>query len=134
MEVRWQGLRDIMKFDKEWRRKINELYRETALVSYLRKVELLDDIHGEQFDEIAENCLFEIYGPFDWNVNLRWGKTDESFVARVGEYPDGLLLIRSGFGSNSKEYGNVNRIITYLSAGDKYCLEELYSGWKNPDS
>jgi len=23
MEVRWQGLRDIMKFDKEWRRKIN---------------------------------------------------------------------------------------------------------------
>jgi len=134
MEVRWQGLRDIMKFDKEWRRKINELYRETALVSYLRKVELLDDIHGEQFDEIAENCLFETYGTFDWNVNFRKGKPDEPILAREGDYPDGLLVIRSGFARISKEYGNGKRTITYLSAGDMYGLEELYSAWKNPES
>jgi Fe-S-cluster-containing dehydrogenase component len=134
MEIRWQGLRDIMKFDKEWRRKINELYRETALVSYLRQVELLDAVHGEQFTEVAKSCLFETHGSFDWNVTFRKGKVTEPILAREGDYPDGLLVIRAGFARISKEYGNGKRTITYLGAGDMYGLEELYQGWKNPGS
>ena len=134
MEIRWQGLRDIMKYDREWRRKINELYREAALESYLRQIEILDDVDSEDFSEIAKHCLFETYGTFDWNVTFRRGKPDEPVIAREGDYPDGLLVIRAGFARVSKEYGNGRRTLTYLGAGDMYGLEELYHAWKNPDS
>ncbi|MBC8452037.1 MAG: cyclic nucleotide-binding domain-containing protein [Rhodospirillaceae bacterium] len=134
MEIRWQGLRDIMKFDREWRRKINELYREAALESYLRQIEILDDVDNEHFSEIAKHCLFETYGTFDWNVTFRRGKPDEPVIAREGDYPDGLLVIRAGFARVSQQYGNGKRTLTYLGAGDMYGLEELYQAWKNPES
>lgn len=134
MEIRWQGLRDIMKYDREWRRKINELYREAALESYLRQIEILDDIDNEDFAEIGKHCLFETYGTFDWNVTFRRGKPDEPVIAREGDYPDGLLVIRAGFARVSKQYGNGRRTLTYLGAGDMYGLEELYQAWKNPDA
>lgn len=134
MEIRWQGLRDIMKFDREWRRKINDLYRESALVSYLRQIELLDVVDPDDFSEIADHCLFETYGTFDWNVTFRRGKPDEPIIAREGDYPDGLLVIRAGFARVSKQYGNGKRTLTYLGAGDMYGLDELYQSWKDPEA
>jgi Fe-S-cluster-containing dehydrogenase component/CRP-like cAMP-binding protein len=133
MEIRWQGLRDIMKFDKDWRRKINELYRRTALDSYLRQIDILEEVDEDLFPEIGKHCLFETFGTFDWNVNFNRGKAAEPVIAREGDYPDGLLVIRAGFARVAKQYGNGQRTLTYLSAGDMYGLDELYQTWKNPD-
>ncbi|MFL2540474.1 MAG: cyclic nucleotide-binding domain-containing protein [Candidatus Latescibacterota bacterium] len=133
MEIRWQGLRDIMKFDKDWRKKINELYRRTALDSYLRQIDILEEVDEDLFPEIGKHCLFETFGTFDWNVNFKKGKTAEPVIAREGDYPDGLLVIRAGFARVAKQYGNGQRTLTYLSAGDMYGLDELYQTWKNPD-
>ena len=134
MEIRWQGLRDIMKFDREWRRKINELYRGAALQTYLRQIDILSGIGPDDFSAIAKHCLFETYGTFDWNVTFRRGKPDEPVIAREGDYPDGLLVIRAGFARVSMQYGNGRRTLTYLGAGDMYGLAELYHAWKKPDS
>ena len=125
MEIRWQGLRDIMKYDKKWRQQINDRYRQTALASYLRQIDILEDIKDSEFDEVTENCLFETYGSFDWNITFKRGKAAEPIIAREGEYPDGLLVIRAGFARVAKQYGNGRRTLTYLSAGDMYGLDEL---------
>jgi len=133
MEIRWQGLRDIMKFDKDWRQKINDLYRRTALDSYLRQIDILEEVDEDLFPEIGKHCLFETFGTFDWNVSFNRGKAAEPIIAREGDYPDGLLVIRAGFARVAKQYGNGQRTLTYLSAGDMYGLEELYQTWKNPN-
>ena len=134
MEIRWQGLRDIMKFDKQWRQTINDRYRQTALDSYLRQIEILNDINDEEFAEVTEKCLFETFGTFDWNITFKRGNATEPIIAREGDYPDGLLVIRAGFARVTKQYGNGKRTLTYLSAGDMYGLDELYKAWKDPDT
>jgi Fe-S-cluster-containing dehydrogenase component len=133
MEIRWQGLRDIMKYDKKWRQQINDRYRQTALASYLRQIDILEDIKDSEFDEVTANCLFETYGSFDWNITFKRGKVAEPIIAREGDYPDGLLVIRAGFARVAKQYGNGRRTLTYLSAGDMYGLDELYRAWKDPN-
>ena len=133
MEIRWQGLRDIMKFDKDWRKKINDLYREAALESYLRQIDILQNVDNEHFSEISQHCLFETYGTFDWNVTYKRGTADEPVIAKEGDYPDGLLVIRAGFARVSVAYGNGRRTLTYLGAGDMYGLRELFDAWKNPE-
>ena len=40
LEIRWQGLRDLMKYDDALRTHINKIYRERALASYLRATPL----------------------------------------------------------------------------------------------
>ncbi|MEC7488027.1 MAG: cyclic nucleotide-binding domain-containing protein [Pseudomonadota bacterium] len=130
MEMRWQGLRDIMKVDRDWRNKINELYRSTALDSYLRQIPLLEGLDEEHFSELGKECLFETYGGFDWHVSFNKAKADEPVIAKEGDYPDGLLVVRAGFARVSKKFGNGVKTLTYLGAGDMFGLDELFSSWK----
>ena len=112
MEIRWQGLRDIMKYDKKWRQQINNRYRQTALASYLRQIDILENIKDSEFEEVTEKCLFETYGSFDWNISFKRGKAAEPIIAREGDYPVGLL-IRAGFArlpNNTAMAGERSRI------------------------
>ena len=43
-----------MKYDKKWRQQINDRYRQTALASYLRQIDILEDIKDSEFDEVTE--------------------------------------------------------------------------------
>jgi Fe-S-cluster-containing dehydrogenase component/CRP-like cAMP-binding protein len=130
MEIRWQGLRDIMKVDREWRNKINELYRSTALDSYLRQLPILSRLSEEAFSELASQCLFETYGGFDWHVSFNKSRADEPIIAKEGDYPDGLLVVRAGFARLSRKYGSGVKTLTYLGAGDMFGIEELSSSWR----
>ena len=130
MEMRWQGLRDIMKVDRDWRKKINDLYRSTALDSYLRQLPLLKGLTEEQFGELTNECLFETYGGFDWHVSFNKSKADEPTIAKEGDYPDGLLVVRAGFARVSQKFGNGQKTLTYLGAGDMFGLEELLQAWR----
>jgi Fe-S-cluster-containing dehydrogenase component/CRP-like cAMP-binding protein len=130
MEIRWQGLRDIMKVDRDWRNKINELYRSTALDSYLRQLPLLKGLTESQFGDLASECLFETYGGFDWHVSFNKSKADEPVIAKEGDYPDGLLVVRAGFARVSQKFGNGVKTLTYLGAGDMFGLDQLFESWK----
>ena len=44
LEIRWQGLRDLMKSDDALRAHINKIYRERALASYLRATPLFQRV------------------------------------------------------------------------------------------
>ena len=137
LEIRWQGLREIRRFDDGFRRMIDNRYRQNALLVHLRETELFANLDEEALDKVAQATLFETYGAFDWHVSYQKMRSsgqssagNEPPIARQGEYVDGLLMIRAGFARVAREYGTGQRTLTYLGAGDNFGLEELYEGWK----
>lgn len=137
LEIRWQGLRELRKYDEGWRRMIDQRYRENALKAHLQESVMFSRLDEESLQAVADKVLFETYGSFDWNVAFQRqrqsGTGKEPTIARQGEYPDGVLMIRAGFARVSVKHGNGERTLTYLGAGNHFGLGELYAAWKNPD-
>jgi Fe-S-cluster-containing dehydrogenase component/CRP-like cAMP-binding protein len=141
LEIRWQGLREIRRYDEGWRRRIEENYRANALRVHLRATPLFSGLDEAALEQMVTHTLFETYGTFDWHVSYKHfhrensgGPANEPVIARQGDHPDGLLLIRAGFARVTKTLGNGQRALTYLGAGDHYGLEELYEAWKKNSS
>ena len=137
LEIRWQGLRELRKYDEGWRRMIDQRYRENALKAHLQESEMFSRLDEESLQAVADKVLFETYGSFDWNIAFQRqrqnGAGKEPVIARQGEYPDGVLMIRAGFARVSVKHGNGERTLTYLGAGSHFGLGELYAAWKDPD-
>ena len=133
LEVRWQGLRELRKFDPDWRRKIDERYRENALKVHLRESPLFAGLNDDELQEVADATLFETHGAFDWHVSYKRMRDQgqvgkEPMIAKQGEYPDGLLMIRAGFARVQVKMGSGQRTLTYLGAGDVFGFDELFAG------
>lgn len=140
LEIRWQGLRELRRYDEGWRRRIDANYRRNALLVHLSESPLFSDLDQESLQAVAAHTLFETYGSFDWHVSYQRlrergsvGAEHEPVIARRGDYPDGLLMIRAGFARVSVQLGNGHRTITYLGAGDHYGLESLYALWQGDE-
>jgi Fe-S-cluster-containing dehydrogenase component len=54
----------------------------------------------------------------------------EPVIAREGDYPNGLLLVRSGFARVSSRYNHGERTVSYLGKGDGFGLKEIATGWR----
>ncbi len=135
LEIRWQGLREIRRFDEGWRRMIDERYRANALEAHLRATPLFAGLDEAAIKELTRLTLFETYGAFDWHVSYQQlqgaeAAAREPVIAAEGEHPDGLLLVRAGFARVSVKLGHGRRTLTYLGAGDQFGLEELYDTWR----
>ena len=137
LEIRWQGLRELRRYDEGWRRRIDERYRENALKAHLQDSPLFAGLDQEILQQVADATLFETYGSFDWHVSYqklreRGERTaaHEPVIAHEGDYPDGVLLIRAGFARVSVRAGHGENVLAYLGAGEAYGFEELYTAWK----
>jgi len=135
LEIRWQGLRDLMKFDPSLRSHINEQYRKHGLAATLQASPLLRGLSPEQLQRVAKEAVFETYGQFDWYGSYKQlrstpGKEQdplgrEPVIAAEGHYPNGIVLIRAGFARLSRAHGHGERTLSYLGKGDVYGLAEL---------
>ncbi|MEO5721356.1 MAG: cyclic nucleotide-binding domain-containing protein, partial [Chthoniobacterales bacterium] len=133
LELRWQGLREIRKYAPAWKEHIDRLYRERSLGRHLRETPLLRNLSDEALQNVAAQTVFESYGDFEWNAayrTLRQGSAQERLgkeplIAREGDYPNGLILIRSGFARLSRRYNHGERTISYLGKGDVFGLSSL---------
>ena len=139
LEIRWQGLRELRRFDAGWKRQIDQNYRNNALQAHLQDTPLFKDLDKETLQRVADATLFETYGSFDWSSSFqRAGSqaalSQEPVIVREGEYHDGLLLIRAGFARISVKEGAAERTLTYLQAGDAFGLSELYDSYKGDAS
>jgi Fe-S-cluster-containing dehydrogenase component/CRP-like cAMP-binding protein len=141
LEIRWQGLRELRRYDENWRRRIDESYRKNALLTHLQEVPLFKGLDAATLQQVADFTLFETYGSFDWHTGYKrlreQGKltaASEPVIAKQGDYPDGLLLIRAGFARVSMKFGNGDRTLTYLGAGDDYGMYELWCAWKGEEN
>ena len=136
LELRWQGLRDIRKYAPEWKQHIDRLYRERSLTRHLRETPLLKNLSDDDLRQVAEQTQFESYGDFAWNTSYKTVQeasaqerlAKEPLIAREGDYPNGLILIRSGFARLSRKFNHGERTISYLGKGDVYGLSALLTG------
>ncbi len=141
LELRWQGLREIRKYAPEWKKHVDQLYRERSLGAHLRETPLLKNVSDEALRQVAEHTRFESYGDFEWNASYRTVRetsaqerlAKEPVIAREGEYPNGLILIRSGFARLSRKYNNGERTISYLGKGDVFGLSSLLADAQNKE-
>ncbi len=138
LELRWQGLRDIRRRDDEFRQHVDHLYRERGQKEYLRSTPLFRGLGASDLAKIADETLFETYGDFDWHTKYKKlaeasaaeRLAEEPVIAQEGSYPDGVLLIRSGFARVSVRVGNGHRTISYLGRGQAFGFEEIAHNWR----
>lgn len=133
LEIRWQGLRDLMRRTPAIREHIERTYRENSLRVHLRETRLFKDLPAAAMDRVVAATVFESYGNFDWYTDF--GATRqrdvaeqiaaEPLIAAEGDKPAGLLLIRSGFARVSRRHGHGERTLAYLGKGQVFGLAEL---------
>ena len=141
LEIRWQGLRDILKHDPALRAHIDALYRKNTLSNALRSFPIFQHLDEEQLAQVAAHTQFGTYGEYDWSGDYKklakagTNSVDkETVIAQEGDYPDGVIFIRSGFGRLSKRFGSGQRTLNYLGAGRWFGLREITHNWRDPGS
>jgi Fe-S-cluster-containing dehydrogenase component/CRP-like cAMP-binding protein len=140
-EIRWQGLRDLMKYDDALRAHINKIYRERALASYLRATPMFQHLTEEQLERVAAQIEFATYGDYDWSgeyKRLAQAGTvrpeKEPVIVQEGDYPNGAVLLRAGFARLSQKFGGGERTLNYIGAGQIFGLQEIAHNWRTPDA
>jgi Fe-S-cluster-containing hydrogenase component 2 len=140
VEIRWQGLRDLMRFDPAVRAFIDGVYRERALSTYLDELPFLRHLGPEAKQLLMEATEFETYGEYDWSGDykalLQSGASaaQETTIAAEGDYPNGVIMIRSGFARVTQRHGSGHRTLNYLGAGRMYGFAELAHNWRHPEA
>jgi len=138
LEIRWQGLRDIMRRTPAIRTHIERLYRENSLRVHLRETDTLRELPAAQLDTVAAATEFESFGNFDWYTDFGPNKrrdaaeeiAAEPLIAAEGDLPTGMYLIRSGFARVSRRHGHGHRTLAYLGKGQVFGLAELLERFK----
>ncbi|QDT00632.1 cyclic nucleotide-binding domain-containing protein [Adhaeretor mobilis] len=139
VEIRWQGLRDLMRRTPALREHIEELYRQNSLRVHLRETPLLASLTSKQLDAVAEATLFESHGEFDWQdeyeqaIKGRRGDAvgREPLIVEEGQPSDGVLLVRSGFVRVSQRFGGGHRTIAYLGKGRAFGVAESVESYRS---
>jgi Fe-S-cluster-containing dehydrogenase component/CRP-like cAMP-binding protein len=131
LEIRWQGLRDLMSRTPSLRKHIENLYRENSLRVHLRETPLLSQLPAEALEKVVAATQFETHGSFDWNAKIDSARRmlpeaimSEPLIAEEGSPCDGILLVRSGFARLSHHFGHGHRTVAYLGKGQVYGLAE----------
>jgi Fe-S-cluster-containing dehydrogenase component/CRP-like cAMP-binding protein len=136
LEIRWQGLRELRRFDPGWKRMIDERYRRNSLLNHLQAHSVFASLDEATLASVAVEVKFRTYGDSDWHVEYKRSKagqdeaSDEPIIAAEGSRPDCIYLIRSGFARLSMRVGGGRRTVTYLGVGDQFGLAEAYAAWK----
>ncbi|MCZ6676339.1 MAG: 4Fe-4S dicluster domain-containing protein [Candidatus Poribacteria bacterium] len=138
LEIRWQGLRGIRRRDRKLKEHIDALYRKNALITHLRETPMFRHLSEEELTEVANQTVFETYGDFDWYTSYKTMAEEsaanrlakEPIIAEEGHYPNGVILIRSGFARLSQRFGHGHRTISYLGKGQYYGFDEIIHNWR----
>lgn len=131
LEIRWQGLRDLMRRTEALRLHVERLYRENSLRVHLRETPLLSQLPAEQLQAVAAATTFQSHGDFEWHNQFESARKSEAgaisgepLIVEEGTPSSGLVLIRSGFARLSHRFGHGHRTLAYLGKGQIYGLAE----------
>ncbi|MEK6237803.1 MAG: cyclic nucleotide-binding domain-containing protein [Planctomycetales bacterium] len=138
LEIRWQGLRDILRKDSGFREKVEQGFRANALETFLNASPLFQHLDEEEMSELVEQARLETYGEYDQVgtfKNLAQQGVDnelrgEPIIAKEGDHPQGVVLIRSGVARVSQRHHHGQLTLTYLTPGKAYGFEELEEGFR----
>ena len=132
LEIRWQGLRDLMRRTESLQKHIEHLYRESSLHVHLRETPLLSQLSNAELDAVADATVFETHGNFEWQAAFDAAAkkapadaiVNEPLIAEEGLPSDSIVLIRAGFARLSHRHGHGHRTVAYLGKGQVYGLSE----------
>ncbi|MDW8344191.1 MAG: cyclic nucleotide-binding domain-containing protein [Verrucomicrobiae bacterium] len=138
LEIRWQGFRDLMRYDEALRRHVEQLYRERALETYLRSLPLFAKLDDRALQAVMAATEFATFGEYDWSgeykkLAAQGRAVNEPIIAAEGDYPNGIVLIRAGFARVTQRFGDGERTLNYLGAGGMFGLAEVAHNWRHPD-
>jgi Fe-S-cluster-containing dehydrogenase component/CRP-like cAMP-binding protein len=140
LEIRWQGLRDLMRYDPQLRKFIDGVYRERALSTYLEELPFMRFLGPVEKKRLMDATQFETYGDYDWSGEykqlLQSGATaaQEPTIAVEGDYPNSVVMVRAGFARVTQRYGSGHRTLNYLGSGRMYGFDEIAHNWRQPDN
>ncbi len=142
LEIRRPGLRDVRRRVESFKAHVDQLYRDRSLQTHLRYADIFAHLDDETIDVLVKRTRFETYGDFDWQTSfmrVAEGTPDERLkkepvIASEGDYPDGLLMVRSGFARVSFQVDNGHQTTTYLGHGSLFGLEEIVHNWRYGDN
>jgi len=144
LEIRWQGLRDLIKKDTGMRDSLDERFRSNALRSFLRGVPFLQHLTSDEetLDLLVREAQLETYGEYDRagslkemaDVDAQRNLIDEPLIAEEGHYANAVFLIRSGVARVSRQHHHGHQTLSYLTPGKTFGFEEIESGWQTGES
>ncbi|MDB6126180.1 MAG: hypothetical protein JWM35_76 [Verrucomicrobia bacterium] len=141
LEVRWQGLRDLMRNDPRVREYIDGIYRERALSTYLAEIPFMKYLSEDAKQQVMAATQFETYGDYDWSGEYKKlaqagtaAVAKEQLVANEGDYPNSVIMIRAGFARMTQRVGDGHRTLNYLGSGRTYGFEEIAHNWRKPEA
>lgn len=122
LEIRWQGLRDLMQRDLELKEFVLERYRQRSLFVELKTIPLLSNLNDEIIEELVAAATFQQYGSFDWYSSYKQLLEEkpeqrllhEQVIIEQGDYLDGLLIVSAGFCRTTENANNSERTVGYL--------------------
>ncbi len=134
LEIRWQGLRDLMRYTPALKEHIHRVYRKNSLRVHLRETPLLAGLSEESLGRVAGAIEFQTFGSFDWREedskhNDPLTRIErEPIIVEEGQPVNDLLLVRSGFARVTVAHGEGHRTLAYLGRGQALGAEELAVG------
>jgi len=139
LEIRWQGLRDLMRRDEGIRNHIDSVFRERALRSFLHNTRIFQHVDADELAQLVQEARFETYGQYDWagsfkrmvKQGLDTDLAQEPLIAEEGDHPNGVIIIRAGLARISHAYAHGHRTVGYLSPGQIFGLNEIAEGWRS---
>jgi len=129
-------LRELRNYAPEWKAEIDFRYRQRSLLRHLQETPLFFGLDADTLERVADATRFETVGEFDWHgaynrAGDRERREHETLIARQGDHPSGLLLVRSGFARVSSNYNHGERTDSYLGKGQSFGLPEIIAGWRS---
>jgi Fe-S-cluster-containing dehydrogenase component/CRP-like cAMP-binding protein len=141
LEIRWQGLRDLLRYDARLKEHIDKVYRDRALETHLAAIPWLRHLDADARKIVLEQTEFGTYGDYDWSGEykqlVKEGKATrpaEPIIAKEGDYPNGVIFVRAGFARIAQTFGRGERTLSYLGAGQHYGLDEIVHNWRHPNN
>jgi Fe-S-cluster-containing dehydrogenase component/CRP-like cAMP-binding protein len=138
LEIRWQGLRELLYCDRTFKRDFEARYSQASLPAFFDNDPLFRLLSKEVRGELAKAAKFETYGRFDWTSGFKdvasQAGADEGIVAQEDDYPNGIVIVRAGFARICQRVGNGSRTLNYLGAGGVFALREIAHNWRKPDA
>ncbi|MFD2256089.1 cyclic nucleotide-binding domain-containing protein [Luteolibacter algae] len=141
LEIRWQGLRDLMNFAPAFKEHVEERFRRFGLSSLLKNLDFIKRLNPADVAELVAGTRFERHGRFDWygsyqKILSATSASDrlrnEPLIIRESEYIDGMVIVRGGFVRVSRRHHKGETTVSYLGKGQIYGLGELYHNHLEP--
>ncbi|MAV34304.1 MAG: hypothetical protein CMJ59_02490 [Planctomycetaceae bacterium] len=139
IEIRWQGLRDIMRRDAGIQALIDKRFRERSLRAFLEASPMFEHLREDAdgaLKELADGVELRVFGEYGRAQSFReladaataGDFSGEHLIAREGDYPNGIVMIRGGLARVSHQFHHGERTASYLGPGQEFGFNEIMAG------